>query len=260
MRRGSRCGCRFRLSVLLYRGLARRRWRLGRLRLRGAGKAQCKQEGSIATHHALGEQVDGRESVAGGNAVGAGNTPGYRRRTLQPQPGAFRVAFLAGDEGRSSRINLVSLSLRPIYTRTQALTQAKVRMQVDAEKLNEFVKRELAGVSDARVVEHIRDCSYPPTPCFANGTTVRQGNNIPAGSFSTIQKVRIRQSAIANTALDRVARGVCSIAGTIPGIKAWEWIPPGFQLSLRRSLIHSQLLRFLSGEFSRLLATELALR
>jgi hypothetical protein len=35
-------------------------------------------------------------------------------------------------------------------------------MQVDAEKLNEFVKRELAAVSDAHVVEHIRELLVSP--------------------------------------------------------------------------------------------------
>src|SRR6266511_270489 len=35
-------------------------------------------------------------------------------------------------------------------------------MQVDAEKLSELVKRELAGVSDARVVEHIRGLLVSP--------------------------------------------------------------------------------------------------
>jgi hypothetical protein len=114
------------------------------------------------------------------------------------------VAFLAGDEERSSRINLVSLPLRPIYTRTQA----KVRMQVDAEKLSELVKRELAGVSDARVVEHIRGLLVSPNTLLREWDYGPPGQQYPCWINDT--EVRIRQSAIANTALDRVARGVCS--------------------------------------------------
>jgi hypothetical protein len=101
------------------------------------------------------------------------------------------VAFLAGDEERSSRINLVSLPLRPIYTRTQALTQAKVRMQVDAEKLSELVKRELAAVSDARVVEHIRELLVSPNIVLRDWDYGPPGQQYPWRSVPTIPRTLV---------------------------------------------------------------------